>query len=132
MKIRLALTGCAAFLLSACASGPSNGPAFTYSEIEVINNSAEPIHDMTITVTGAVTECGVIVALGLCSERFGRRKYTQAPFIVDWTFGNRPRQTDQIEIAVPAYNAPGNPLYVAFEISAEGTISASLVQKIPP
>jgi hypothetical protein len=132
MKLRLALAVCAAFMLSACVSGPSNGPGFTYSEIEVSNNSNEPIQNMTITVAGTVTECGDIVALGICSERFGRRKYTQAPFIVDWTFGNKPRQTNEIEIPVPAYNAPGNPLYVALEISAEGTPSSSLIQKIPP
>ena len=132
MKMRSVLAVCAAFMLSACASGPNSGPGFTYSEIEVINNSNEPIQNMTMTVAGAVTECGDIVALGICSERFGRRNYTQAPFIVDWTFGNEPRQTDEIEIAVPAYSAPGNPLYVELEISPEGTISASLIQKIPP
>ena len=130
--MRFILVIFAAFMLSACASGPGNGPAFTYSEIRVNNNSNEPIQNMIITVAGRVTECGDIVALGICSERFGRRRYTQATFIVDWTFGNRPRQTDEIEIAVPAYNASGNPLYVAFDISAEGRISASLIQKIPP
>ena len=130
--MRLALAVCAALMLSACASGPSNGPAFTYSEIEVNNNSTESIQNMIITVAGRITECGDIVALGICSERFGRRNYTQAPFIVDWTFGDKPRQTDQIEIAVPAYSSPGNPLYVELEISPEGTISAALVQKIPP
>jgi hypothetical protein len=132
MKTKSALTGCAAFLLTACVTGPNDGPAFTYSEIEVINNSVETIQSMTITVTGRVTDCGDIVALGICSERFGRRSYTQAPFVVEWTFGNKPRQTDEIEIAVPAYNAPGNPLYVELEISPEGALSASLVQKIPP
>jgi len=130
--MRLALAVCAALMLSACASGPRNGPAFTYSEIEVNNNSNEPIQNMTITVAGNVTVCGDIVALGICSERFGRRNYTQAPFIVDWTFGDKARQTDQIEIAVPAYSSPGNPLYVELEISPEGAISAALVQKIPP
>ena len=132
MITKSALTGCAAFLLTACVSGPNNGPSFTYSEIEVINNSDETIQGMTITVTDRVTDCGDIVALGICSERFGRRNYTQAPFVVEWTFGNKPRQTDEIDIAVPAYNAPGNPLYVEFEISPEGALSASLVQKIPP
>jgi len=130
MRVTLAL--CAAFVLSACASGSGNGPAFTYSEIEVNNNSSESIRNMIITVEGRVTECGDIAALGICSQRFGRRRYTQAAFIVDWTFGNRPRQADEIEIAVPSYNASGNPLYVAFEIGTEGTISASLIQKIPP
>ena len=132
--MRTALPGLALFLLSACASGPGNGPQYTFSEIEVSNNSEKLIQQLTITMTdiGAVTECGDIVALGLCSERFGRRTYNQTPFIVDWTFGDKPRQTDVIEIGVPAYNAPGNPLYVELEISPEGMISASLVQKIPP
>ena len=132
--IRIALPVCALFLLSACASGPSNGPQYSYSEIEVSNNSEELIQQLTITMTdiGAVTECGDIVALGLCSERFGRRTYNQTPFIVDWTFGDKPRQTDVIELAVPAYSAPGNALYVELEISPEGVISASLVQNIPP
>ena len=68
MKMRLALAVCAAFMLSACVSEPSNGPGFTYSEIEVISNSNEPTRNMTIKVAGTVTECGDIVALGICSE----------------------------------------------------------------
>jgi len=111
--MRLALAVCAVLMLSACASGSSNGPAFSYSKIEVSDNSNEPIQNMIITVADMVTECGDSIALGICSERFGRRNYIQAPFIVDWTFGDKPRQTDQIEIAVPAYNPPGNPLYWA-------------------
>jgi hypothetical protein len=132
--MKTALPVCALFLLSACASGPGNGPHYTYSKIEVANNSEELIQQLTITMTdsGAVTECGDIVALGLCSERFGRRSYNQTPFVVDWTFGGKPRQADVIELVVPAYNAPGNALYVELEISPEGMISASLVQKIPP
>ncbi len=132
--IKTALSGLALVLLSACASGPGNGSQYTYNEIQVANNSDQLIQQLTIMMTdiGAVTECGDIVALGLCSERFGRRTYSQTPFIVDWTFGDKALQTDVIEIAVPAYFAPGNSLYVAIEISPEGMISASLMQNIPP
>jgi len=92
----------------------------------------EVIQNMIITLAVNVTECGDIVALGICSERFGQREYIQTPIIVDWPFGNKARQNDKFEIAGPAYNAPGNPLYVALDISPEGTMSASLIQIIPP
>ncbi len=132
--IKTALSGLVLVLLSACASGPGNGSQYTYNKIEVANNSDQLIQQLTIKLTdiGALTECGDIAALGLCSERFGRRTYSQAPFIVDWTFGDKARQTDVIEIAVPAYFVLGNSLYVAIEISPEGMISASLMQNTPP
>jgi hypothetical protein len=91
----------------------------------------EVIQNMIITLAVNVTECGDIVALGICSERFGQREYIQTPIRVDWPFGNKARQNDKFEIAGPAYNAPGNPLYVALDISPEGTMSASLIQIIP-
>ena len=131
MKMRTALVACAASLLVACASGPNRGPAYTYNEIEVTNNSNETIRNMTLSVSGNVIKCGDIAALGICSERFGRKNYTQAPVVIDWAFGNKPRQTDEIDIVVPAYNAPGNPLNIAIEVSPEGTISVSLIQKTP-
>ena len=69
--MRLALAVCAVLMLSACASGSSNGPAFSYSKIEVSDNSNEPIQNMIITMADMVTECGDSIALGYVQSDSG-------------------------------------------------------------
>jgi hypothetical protein len=132
--MKLTLLAGAILLLTGCASGPDKIQPYTFNEVQVLNNSSKPIHNMTVTLTdsGITINCGDIVALGLCSERFGRTAYNQAPIIIDWTFGDNERQIDEIEISVPAYNSPGNPLYAVLEISPAGALNAYMVQAIPP
>lgn len=119
--------------MSACATGKNHGPTYSYNELEVVNNSQQQIQDMTISVpdTDRVYDCGNIAALGICSKRFGRQRYTHAPFSVAWTFGSGERQTDEIVIKVPSYYSPGIPLIAMLEISAEGVISAHFEQMTP-
>ena len=128
-----------ALLLSACATGSNLGPTYTYEEIEVVNNSKEPIRNLTIRVTdsadvsasGEVFSCENIIALGVCSQRFTLRRYKEGAFSVDWVSGDSDRQTAEIAARVPAYSAPGIPLRAVFSISPEGVMTAYFEQNTP-
>jgi hypothetical protein len=119
-----------ALLLSACATGSNLGPAYVYEEIVVVNNSKQPIRNLTIRVAGSgdgsekILSCENIIALGICQERFTQRRYKGGGFIVDWVSGDSDRQTADIEAEVSAYSSPGTPLRVVFTISREDVISA--------
>lgn len=125
--------GAVVLVLSACASGKNLGPTYTYNELLVVNNSQQPIRGLTISVADGnhVYSCDDIAALRVCSKRFGRHRYTQAPFSVAWAFGNNERQTNEVEIKVPAYSSTGIALRAVFEISPQGTISAYFEQITP-
>jgi hypothetical protein len=131
--MKKSISAAAILVLSACSTGKNHGPTYSYNELQVVNNSQQQIRDMTISVpdTDSVYDCGNIAALGICSKRFGRQRYTQAPFSVAWTFGSGERQTDEIAIKIPAYSSPGIPLLAMLEISAEGVISAYFEQLTP-
>jgi len=115
-----------ALLLSACATGTDHGPKYTYNEILIINNSKELIKSVTIRSADAdrFFSCANIAALGICTNRFSRRPYTQRPFSVEWVFGDRVQQTIEVTLKVPAYNSPGVPLRGVLEVSPQGAISA--------
>ena len=99
----------------------------------VVNNSKEPIQNLTLRVadSGEIFSCENIAALGVCSDRFARRKYKEGAFSVDWKFGGSDRQTNEVGIEVPAYNSPGIPLIVVLEISEQGALSAYFKQITP-
>ena len=126
-----------ALLLSACATGSNLGPTSVYEEIEVVNNSKQPIRNLTIRVAGSgdgsdrVFSCENIIALGICQKRFTRLRYKEGGFIVDWVSGDNDRQTAEIGVEVPAYSSPGIPLSVVFSISPEGVMTAHFEQKTP-
>ena len=126
-----------ALLLSACATGSNLGPTYIYEEIEVVNNSKEPIRDLTIRVAGSgdgsdkVFSCENIIALGICQQRFTRLRYKEGGFIADWVSGDSDRQTADIALRVPAYSSPGIPASVVFTISSEGVMSAYFKQYTP-
>lgn len=124
------ITIVAVLLLSACATGANHAPAYTYNEIRVINNSKQSIQKLTIREAGSerIFSCENIAALGICQDRFGRRRYREGAFSVDWVFGGSVRQTNEIGIQVPAYNSPGVPLRAVLEISSEGVMSAYFEQ----
>ena len=131
--VKASLLSACVLLLSACATGSQKGAQYFYNEIQVINNSSAAIGALSITASasGEVVDCGDIGPLGLCNKRFGRRTWVESPFIVNWSYAGQAPQATEIDIAVPVYNAPGNPLYIAFEISETGEMSARFVQKIP-
>jgi hypothetical protein len=122
-----------ALLLSACATGSNHAPTYTYDEIQVINNSKESIRSLTVTTaeSGGIFSCENIAPLGVCSDRFTRRRYKEGAFSVDWVFGDSVRQTNEVGIKVPAYNSPGIPLLVVLEISEQGELSAYFKQVSP-
>jgi hypothetical protein len=119
-----------ALLLSPGAEAAKQVSPYTYNELLIVNNSENLIRSVTVRAgdTDGVFSCYNIPALGVCSNRFSRRRYTQAPFSVDWILGNNPRETNEIEIEVPAYNSPGVSLRVVFEFSPQGAISAYIDQ----
>ena len=119
-----------ALLLSACATGTNHAPTYTYNEIMVINNSKESIRSLTVTTaeSGGIFSCENIAALGVCSDRFTRRRYKEGAFSVDWVFGDSVRQTNEVGVEVPAYSSPGVPLRAVLEISPQGVMSAYFEQ----
>jgi hypothetical protein len=119
-----------ALLFSACATSSDNAPRYTYNEVLIINNSKELIQNVTIRSADneRFFSCDNIAPLGICSNRFGRRPYKQDPFSIEWVFGNRARQTDEVTVKVPAYSSPGVPLRGVLEISPQGTITAYFEQ----
>lgn len=127
------ILGAAIVILSACASGKDHAPRYIYNEVLVVNNSQKPVRNLTIKVadTDRVYSCNNIEALGVCSNRSGRHGFKQVPFNVDWILGDSERQTNEVNIEVPAYSSPGIALRVVFEISAQGTITAYFEQMTP-
>jgi hypothetical protein len=81
--------------------------------------------------SGDIFSCENIAALGVCSDRFARRKYKEGAFSVDWVFGDSARQTVEVGVKVPAYNSPGVPLRAVLEISEQGVLSAHFKQLSP-
>ncbi len=85
-------------LLSACATGSNYAPTYTYNEFLVINNSQELIQNVTVKSadTDRVLSCESIAPLGICSDRFARRRYKEGAFSIDWVFGGSVRQTNEV------------------------------------
>lgn len=126
-----------ALLFSASVTAANLGPTYTFEEIQVLNNSKQPIRNLTIRVAGSsdgadrVFSCESIIALGLCQQRFSRVRYKEGGFVVDWTFGDSEPQTTEMEVKVPASGSPGIPLIAMFSISPEGEMSAYFKQYTP-
>lgn len=126
-----------ALLFSASVSAANLGPTYFYEEFEVVNNSKEPIRNLTIRVAGSgdgsdrVFSCENIIALGICQQRFSRLRYKEGGFVADWVSGDSDRQTAEIGVRVPAYSSPGVPLSVVFSISPEGVMTAEFKQMMP-
>lgn len=120
-----------ALLVSACAT--TYRPSHIYSEVLVNNNSNELLSEVTISVpsTGLSFSCGNVAPLGICANRFGKRRYQYSPIQVEWTYGNTQRKTEEFVIEVPAYFTTGNTLRAVFDVSAEGEMSAYFEQDTP-
>jgi hypothetical protein len=118
-------------LSSACAT--SYNPSYSYNEVLIVNNSKELIQNVTISSseTGRSFSCGSIAPLGICSDKFPRRRYEQTPIQISWVFGGEARQTKQFVIEVSATMSIGLPLRGVLEISPEGELSAHFDQQSP-
>ena len=131
--VRLILLASFTLALTACAGSGIHAPGYTYNEILIVNNSDEVIRNVKVTAADnrVVVSCEQIAALGVCSKRFGRRPFTQAPFVVESTFGSNTPQVDEIAIQAPAYFSPGLSVRAVFEYSTQGVISAHINQETP-
>lgn len=121
----------AGLLLSACATGYN--PTYHYNEILVVNNSRQLIQDVTISASesGRQFSCGNIAPLGICSDRFPRRRYEQNPIRISWVFGGSAGQTSEFVLEVPATMSTGLPLRGVLAISPKGEIAAYFEQEDP-
>lgn len=120
-----------ALLATGCSS--TYKPNYIYSEIRVVNNSRELLQEVTVTVpsTGRTLSCGNIAPLGICSNRFGKRRYEYNPIRIDWAFGNSAGQTDEFVVPVPATFSTGLAMRAVIAISEQGEISAYFKQESP-
>ena len=121
----------AGLLLSACAT--SSNPTYHYNEILIVNNSRDLIREVTISAseTGRQFSCGNIAPLGICSDKFPRRRYEQNPIRVSWVFGGSARQTSEFVLEVPATMSIGLPLRGVLAIAPDGSISTYFEQDTP-
>ena len=114
---------------SACATGYQ--PAYIYSELLVVNNSGEVLDDVRVTLTGIDRsfDCGDVVALGVCSKRFGKRRYQYEPLVIEWAAGGGPRRSDEFVIDVPLTFSPGAALRAVLAVSETGVMTAYFEQE---
>jgi len=121
----------AGLLLSACAT--SYNPTYHYNEILIVNNSKELIQDVTISASesGRQFSCGSVAPLGICSDKFPRRRYEKTPIQVSWVFGGSARQSSEFVIAVPATMHTSLPLRGVLAIAPDGSISTYFEQDSP-
>jgi len=118
-------------LVSACAT--SHRPSHTFNGVMVVNNSRELLNEVKITVpsNNRSFSCENVAPLGICSNRFGRRRYEHDSIQVEWTYGNAARQSDEFVIKVPATFSTGHPMRAVFTVSPQGEMSAYFDQKLP-
>ena len=126
--MRLLLSIVLSGLVTACAT--SEKPQHIYNEIRVENNSRELLRDFSIQVpsTGAEFTCGNIAPLGLCANRFSERPYGHNPIVIQWSYGDGQRQTNEFIVPVPANYAIGVPLQGVVEVSKTGEMQVYFLQ----
>ena len=120
-----------AILLSGCAS--MQGPAFTYNEVVIINQSRVPVSDVSISATesGRVFSCGNIAPRGICANKFRPQPYRGDPIQIALKIGDGKRRNETIELILPASFVPELPLRGVLVINGNGEISAHLQQDAP-
>ena len=118
-----------AIVLSGCAG--TYNPRYYIDEIEIVNNTREPVRDISVRANDRVFGCDNIAPLGICSNRFGRRSFEPGPIEVDWMLGNGARQSRSLTPGVPATFSTGLPLRGVVEFDPEGNIDARYEQESP-
>ncbi len=124
---KLLLAG-AALAASACATGFQ--PSYIYSEVLVENNSSEVLGDVRVTLSGIDRgfDCGDVAPLGVCFNRFGKRRYQNEAIRVEWALGGGPRQSSEFVIDVPLTFASGVTLRAVLAVSETGEMTAYFEQ----
>ena len=120
-------------LLASCSTTFNAIDSYHYNEILIVNNSRALIRDVTISAGagGRSFSCSNIAPLGICADKFPRRRYMRSPIQIAWIFGNAARQTREFVLEVPATFHTSLALRGVLEISAEGSISAFFEQDSP-
>jgi len=109
------------------------GPAFTYNEVVIINQSRVPVSDVSISATesGRVFSCGNIAPRGICANKFRPQPYRGDPIQIALKIGDGKRRNEIIELILPASFVPELPLRGVLVINGNGEISAHLQQDAP-
>ena len=118
----------AAFLLASCAS--SYKPQYHINEIVVVNNSKQIVEDVSFrsTATGRVFACGNVAPLGICADRFPRRRLDEGPIVVEWKLGGE-RGSATLPVEVPSYYVTGRMLRGVLDIGADGSVTGRFEQE---
>ena len=118
-------------LLAGCAS--RQGPAYTYNEVVIVNQSLMPLSDVTISAaeSGRVFSCGNIAPRGICANKFRPQPYRGNPIQVALMTGDGRRRNETIELTLPASFVAERPLRGVLVIGSRGEISAYLQQDAP-
>jgi hypothetical protein len=119
------------WLLAGCAG--LQGPAYTYNEIVIVNQSRVPVRDVVIAATesGKLFSCGNIAPRGICSNEFQPQTYRGDPIQVSWVVGDARRRNETIELTLPTSFVAELPMRGVFVISDQGDMSAYLQQEPP-
>ena len=91
------------------------------------------IEQVTISAgaSGRSFNCGNVVPLGLCTDKFPSRRYQKNPIRVNWVVNGTAGHTREFVLEVPATFVPELPLRGVLDISPDGTISAFFQQDDP-
>ena len=118
-----------ACLITACATNYQ--PTYYYNEIRVINNSSQILRNLSIRVpaTGGEFSCGNVAPRGLCSNRFGKRKYHYNPIQIEWGYGDNPERTQEFTVPVPATFTLGVSIQGVVEVNDNGEMRAYFEQE---
>ena len=119
------------WLLAGCAG--LQGPAYTYNEIVIVNQSRVPVRDVVVAATesGKLFSCANIAPRGICSNEFQPQTYRGDPIQVSWVVGDARRRNATIELTLPTSFVAELPMRGVFVISDRGDISAYLQQEPP-
>ncbi len=117
--------------IAACAG--TSRPEYQINEVLVVNNSRAVLNDVRITVpsTGRSFTCGSVAPLGICGNRFGKRRYEYRPIRIEWRYGDRSRRSDEFVVPVPATFYTGVPLRAVLSVSPDGAIETYFEQDAP-
>lgn len=119
------------WLLAGCAG--LQGPAYTYNEVVIINQSRVPLRDVIIAATdsGKLFSCGNIAPRGICSNEFRPQTYRGNPIQISWVVGDAGRRNQTIELTLPSSFVAELPMRGVFVIGEQGNLNAYLQQEPP-
>ena len=116
-------------VLAACAGGYN--PQYNINEIVINNNSDQAVRNVSIRAGGRVFKCENIAPYGMCANRFAQRKYQNDGIEVEWALGNGARQSDSLQLDVPATFITGLALRGVLDVGPGGGIEAHFEQETP-